>query len=115
MEESLFNMFKYFSMNPDNLLSSLIQSYEKAFLEEIKRVIDERIRQLSGAAPSADTEGLNPFSILGVGFDVTEEELTRAYRKAAWSAHPDHGGSNEKMAKVNAAYEVIQKFKGWWK
>ena len=33
------------------------------------------------------------------------DELRKAYRAAAFAAHPDHGGSTEAMQKVNAAYE----------
>jgi len=35
----------------------------------------------------------------------TVEELKKAYRRAAMSAHPDRGGSVEEMQAVNAAYE----------
>lgn len=33
------------------------------------------------------------------------DELRKAYRAAAFAAHPDHGGSTEAMQEVNAAYE----------
>lgn len=33
------------------------------------------------------------------------DELRKAYRAAAFAAHPDHGGSTEAMQAVNAAYE----------
>lgn len=39
----------------------------------------------------------------------TEQELKDAYRRAAWVAHPDRGGSNERMAEVNAAYEQARR------
>ena len=35
----------------------------------------------------------------------TLDELRKAYRAAAFAAHPDHGGSTEAMQEVNAAYE----------
>ena len=43
------------------------------------------------------------------------KELDRAYKKMAWTAHPDRGGSNEKMMLVNAAYEAIRQTRGWTK
>ena len=36
---------------------------------------------------------------------TTLDELRKAYRAAAFAAHPDHGGSTEAMQEVNAAYE----------
>ncbi|WP_347022477.1 DnaJ domain-containing protein [Bacteroides ovatus] len=39
--------------------------------------------------------------------DATEAEIKAAYKQAAKSAHPDAGGSNEKMQEVNAAWEVL--------
>ena len=33
------------------------------------------------------------------------DELKKAYRKAAFASHPDHGGSTAEMQRVNADYE----------
>ena len=38
---------------------------------------------------------------------VAKAEIKAAYKQAAKSAHPDAGGSNEKMQEVNAAWEVL--------
>lgn len=37
------------------------------------------------------------------GSSITATEIDRAYRELAAKAHPDAGGSNEKMAELNAA------------
>ena len=37
------------------------------------------------------------------------EDLKKAYRKLAFKFHPDKGGSTEKMAAINAEYEIIFK------
>ena len=54
----------------------------------------------------------DPFEVLGVSKDATEEEITRAYRKLAKKYHPDLNPNNEeaakKMAEVNAAYDLIK-------
>ncbi|GAA5895097.1 hypothetical protein JCM6882_008283 [Rhodosporidiobolus microsporus] len=48
------------------------------------------------------------YKILGVSRDADAKTIKRAYRKATLKAHPDkEGGSEEKMAALNEAYEVI--------
>jgi hypothetical protein len=47
------------------------------------------------------------YSILGVGRDATQAEIKKAYRKKAQIYHPDHGGSNELMDKINYAYHQL--------
>lgn len=55
------------------------------------------------AKPATD-----PWSVLGVERGATPEQLKRAYRAAAFSAHPDRGGSGEKMKAINVAYDVLR-------
>lgn len=54
----------------------------------------------------------NPYKILGVPENATEEEITKAYRKLAKKYHPDlNPGDQEaekKMGEINAAYEEIK-------
>jgi len=56
---------------------------------------------------------MHAFEVLGISPSAAEAEVKAAYRNKAWIAHPDHGGSNELMIEVNAAYEAICKSKGW--
>ncbi|GAA5989370.1 hypothetical protein JCM11641_004202 [Rhodosporidiobolus odoratus] len=50
------------------------------------------------------------YKILGVARDADAKTIKRAYRKATLKAHPDkEGGSEEKMAALNEAYEVLSK------
>ena len=59
----------------------------------------------------------DPYSILGVSEDSTDEEIKFAYRELAKRYHPDNytddnplkSLAEEKMQEVNAAYEEIQK------
>ncbi|WWC87303.1 uncharacterized protein L201_002191 [Kwoniella dendrophila CBS 6074] len=47
------------------------------------------------------------YKVLGVPRDADDRTIKKAFRKAAKIAHPDVGGSEEKMATLNEAYEVL--------
>ena len=59
----------------------------------------------------------DPYSILGVGRDATDEEIKSVYRELARKYHPDNYSednplkdlASEKMQEINAAYDEIQK------
>ncbi|KAJ7211578.1 hypothetical protein GGX14DRAFT_623107 [Mycena pura] len=49
------------------------------------------------------------YKVLGVARDADLRTIKKAYRNAAKTAHPDKGGTEQKMAAVNEAYEVLSK------
>ena len=54
----------------------------------------------------------DPYKVLGVARDATDEEIRRAFRKLAKQLHPDLNPSNrvaaeERFKKVSAAYEIV--------
>ncbi|MBE6529696.1 MAG: molecular chaperone DnaJ [Ruminococcaceae bacterium] len=60
----------------------------------------------------------DPYSILGIRPDATDEEVKQAYRELARKYHPDRYRdsdladlASEKMKEINAAYEEIQKMR----
>lgn len=54
------------------------------------------------------TEKFDPYAALGISPGASAEEITAAFRRAAAAAHPDReGGSTERMADVNVAYEIL--------
>ena len=78
----------------------------------------ERIR-----AANADGEGKDPYEILGVSRDASDEEVKSAYRRLVRENHPDTLVSqgmpqefidmaNEKVAAINGAYEQVRKQRG---
>ena len=48
-----------------------------------------------------------PHEILGVAWDVSERALRSAYRRLALEHHPDQGGCEETMARLNHARDVL--------
>lgn len=61
----------------------------------------------------------DPYQILGISENASDEEVKRAYRELARKYHPDNYHDNpladlaqEKMKEINAAYEEINKRRG---
>ncbi|MBX3208690.1 MAG: J domain-containing protein [Labilithrix sp.] len=64
----------------------------------------------AGAArPETGDAAASVWEVLGVGRDVTEEELKAAYRKRALETHPDHGGDDAAFRRVVRAYAEAQR------
>ncbi|MBQ8898385.1 MAG: J domain-containing protein [Clostridia bacterium] len=55
---------------------------------------------------------MDPYKVLGVSPNATEEEVTKAYRALAKKYHPDLNPGDEnaarKMREINAAYDAIK-------
>lgn len=50
---------------------------------------------------------MNEFEILGLQFGASKEEIKKAYRKMAHKYHPDKGGDETMMKKINEAYAIL--------
>ena len=54
----------------------------------------------------------DPYAVLGVSPNASDEEITKAYRKLAKKYHPDLNQGNmeaaKKMSEINAAYDMIK-------
>ncbi len=63
-----------------------------------------------GAAPpwgAPSSEEARARATLGVGSNASRREIERAYRSQMKRAHPDHGGSVERAAALNAARDML--------
>eukprot|EP00759_Apiculatamorpha_spiralis_P008054 PhF_6_TR15053/c0_g1_i1/m.23634/K09503/DNAJA2; DnaJ homolog subfamily A member 2 len=49
----------------------------------------------------------DPYKILGVSKNASQDDIKKAYRKLAVQKHPDHGGNSNEFAEINNAYEVL--------
>lgn len=49
----------------------------------------------------------NPYEILEVNADATDEEIKKAYRKKAQESHPDKGGDTELFQEISKAYSIL--------
>jgi DnaJ-class molecular chaperone len=54
-----------------------------------------------------------PYRVLGLDPSADDDLVKLAYRTLSRKYHPDKGGSPEKMAEINRAYESIVKERGW--
>lgn len=52
---------------------------------------------------------MSPHEILGVSPDASEDEIRRAYKRAAMRCHPDRGGDMAEFQRVKKAYEQLNK------
>ena len=49
----------------------------------------------------------NPYTILGIEPNASQEEIKKAYRKLSLKHHPDRGGDEENFKELSAAYEQL--------
>jgi hypothetical protein len=64
------------------------------------------------AALPAPTPPTPWWEVLGVSAHEPTELVTKAYRRALMHAHPDHGGSGERVHAVEAAYASFKQDRG---
>lgn len=83
-----------------------MRQIELSMLRDVRNHIDTMI-----AKTESSKVNLNPFEVLGVSPNATQEEILAAYRTKAAQTHPDKpGGTNEAFIKIQAAYEAIERY-----
>lgn len=76
-----------------------------------KRGIDEAL--MHSAYLQLTSGDADPYALFKVTPGVSEDEAKAIYRRLARAAHPDTGGSNEEMARVNQAWTALAEREGW--
>ena len=108
-------------MNLNKMMLNQMLGLELDTLKRLRLNLNSMIKKIETVQTTGKTEkagdmfsdDMNPFTILGVKVGATQEEVNAAYKKRAWECHPDHGGTQEEMTKVNVAYEAMKKFFNW--
>lgn len=72
-----------------------------------ERGLEELVRAAYGLLPAPVAEK-DPYETLGVRPDAPLDVIEASYRALAKKAHPDLGGSTQRMAELNAAWEKIK-------
>jgi len=99
---------------------------ELAYLRAVSDLFgfdDVRFEQIASQHVLMPTGNRNPYAVLGLAPDVTDDELRRAYRRLVAEHHPDRmvakgvptelmGLASAKMASINTAYGEIARTRG---
>jgi DnaJ like chaperone protein len=97
---------------------------EAAFLERVAEIFGFAPNEYRRIRASHFKDASDPYVILGVAFDASEEEVRRTYRRLVRENHPDslmaRGVPEEfvriatdKLATINASFDTIEKERGW--
>jgi DnaJ family protein C protein 3 len=91
----------------DEKWEEAVATFQKAFEKSGRQSQDVMNRMQKAQRLLKVSKQKDYYKILGVSRDADERTVRKAFRKAAKTNHPDVGGSEEKMAQINEAYEVL--------
>jgi hypothetical protein len=57
--------------------------------------------------PSTPSPHVEAYALLGLGPTATAEDIQAAWRRRVAAAHPDRGGSEEAVARLTAARDLL--------
>ena len=86
-----------------NTISNTMSS-SKNMYQQMKNIPQKKYKPIS-----QEKQKFDPYKILNIGRQHSEEELKRAYVKLAMKTHPDRGGDEKKFKIVSTAYSILLK------
>ncbi len=103
-----------------------VNGREEAYLARVQRALglgQDSWERARGAAPGRGTETGDPYAVLGLRRTATDEEVRATWRKLMRENHPDSlaargvpeafiAKANEKVARINAAWDRIKRERG---
>ena len=92
---------------------------EQAFLERVAEIFGFAPNEFRRIRASHFRDAADPYVVLGVAYDASDDEIKRTYRRLVKENHPDSligrgvppefvKLANDKLAAINAAYEKIR-------
>jgi len=95
------------SMYAQDALRADVKMRTRPLRQPVEGLVPEstraKLERFLGALDAQD-----PYRLLGVSPSQSAEQIRTRYRELAMAAHPDRGGSLERMRELNLAYERIQ-------
>jgi curved DNA-binding protein CbpA len=61
-----------------------------------------------GGRPVTSRQAVDPYDELGVDHTADERTIRAAFHRKARASHPDLGGDDQVMARVNSAYDMLK-------
>ncbi len=71
-------------------------------------IADVDVIDLTDPAPGADPDALDPYALLGVDPRASWEEIVAARNRLLRRWHPDAGGDDERLRRLNAAFAELR-------
>jgi hypothetical protein len=95
-----------------DVLTELRETLAPLLVEDARRrglrlTLEEARAKLGLRAPGGGAARWRPPGFAALGLDATagEEEIRRAFKERAMTAHPDQGGSDAEFVALKSAYE----------